>query len=145
MVLFAFVNKTNFNLNQPSHIHFQTRSKNGVLFHAIQSHTDPNHHYSIGSPLKKSFIFHIHCARANTRGGRGVDPPPYRICALVTTPPPPSSNPSYLPSFVSVTNQTKIPYPKPLKHSNRTELRLNESKNNSYFLPLPKKDTSGRG
>ena len=25
--------------------------------------------------------------------------------------------------------QTKIPYPKPLKHSNKTELRLNESKN----------------
>ena len=35
------------------------------------------------------------------------------------------------------TNQTKIPYPKPLKHLNKTKLRLNESKNNSlkiYFL-----------
>ena len=39
------------------------------------------------------------------------------------------------------TNQTKIPYPKPLKvkHSNKSELRLNESKNNSlkiYFLVI---------
>ena len=34
-------------------------------------------------------------------------------------------------------DQTKIPYPKPLKHSKKTKLRLNESKNNSlkiYFL-----------
>ena len=29
------------------------------------------------------------------------------------------------------TNQTKISYPKPIKHSNKTKLRLNESKNNS--------------
>ena len=27
-------------------------------------------------------------------------------------------------------NQTKIPFPKPLKHSNKTKLRLNESENN---------------
>ena len=28
----------------------------------------------------------------------------------------------------------KISYPKPLKHSNKTELRLNESKNNSLKM-----------
>ena len=28
------------------------------------------------------------------------------------------------------TYQTKIPYPKPLTHSNKTKSRLNESKNN---------------
>ena len=36
-------------------------------------------------------------------------------------------------------NQTKIPYPRPLKYSNKTKLRLNESKNNSlkiYFLTI---------
>ena len=32
------------------------------------------------------------------------------------------------------TKQTKIPYPKPLKHSNKTKLRLNESENNSLKI-----------
>ena len=31
-------------------------------------------------------------------------------------------------------NQARIPYPKPLKHSNKTKLRLKESKNN--FLDI---------
>ena len=36
------------------------------------------------------------------------------------------------------TNQTKISYPKPLKHSNKKKIRLNESKNNIliYFLVI---------
>ena len=38
----------------------------------------------------------------------------------------------FLPTLV--TNQTKIPYPKPLKNSNKTILRLNESKNNSLDI-----------
>ena len=29
------------------------------------------------------------------------------------------------------TNQAKIPYPKPLKHSNKTKIRLHEGTNNS--------------
>ena len=35
-------------------------------------------------------------------------------------PPPPSSTPPYL----LATDQNKIPYPKPLKYSNKTKLRL---------------------
>ena len=40
------------------------------------------------------------------------------------TQPPPLAQP--LPNPLA-TNQTKIPYPKTLKHSNKIELRLNES------------------
>ena len=32
------------------------------------------------------------------------------------------------------TNQTEIPYPKALKHSNKTKFKLNESKNNSLDI-----------
>ena len=42
-----------------------------------------------------------------------------------------------LPTPPPATNQTKIPYPKPLKHLNKSKLRLNEIKTNSlqiYFL-----------
>ena len=45
--------------------------------------------------------------------------------------PPPLARP--LPTPVA-TNLTKIPYLKPLKHSNKTKLRLNDSKNNSLKI-----------
>ena len=38
------------------------------------------------------------------------------------------------PSLPLATHQTKIPYSKPSKHSNKTKLRLNESKNNSLDI-----------
>ena len=54
--------------------------------------------------------------RTNTRGSledlRGTSPPPSLLA----------------------TNQTKIPYPKTLKQSMNTKLRLNESKNNSLDI-----------
>ena len=54
--------------------------------------------------------------------GNGVEPPLEDLGGCI---PPPQLNTPL------ATNQTKIPYPKPLKHSNLTNLRLNEIKNNS--------------
>ena len=51
----------------------------------------------------------------------------------------PTSLAQPIPTLPFATNQTKIPYPKPIKHSNKTKLRLNGSKNNSlklYFLVI---------
>ena len=47
-----------------------------------------------------------------------VDPPQNDLGGI--QPPSPSSTP---PNPLLATNQTKIPYPKPLKHSNETKLR----------------------
>ena len=65
-------------------------------------------------------------SRANTRVGVGgiVDPPLDNK----------GGREKPLPTLPCVTNQTKIPYPKPLKHSNKTVLRLNKSENKIYFL-----------
>ena len=62
-------------------------------------------------------LFLVHLSRANTRREYGGD-----------SSPPPSSTPPYS----LTTNQTKIPYPKPLRHWNKT--RLNESENNSLKI-----------
>ena len=60
--------------------------------------------------------------QGQTQGGIGGVGPPLKDLGGVKQPLPP------------VTNQTIIPYPKPLKHSNKTKLRLNESKNNSLDI-----------
>ena len=57
--------------------------------------------------------------KGDTSGG--LPPPPIGFRGWYNPPP-------------LATNQTIIPYPKPLKHSNKTKLSLNESKNNSLDI-----------